>query len=114
MADMCGEDDNNKLNWLHVRLGRRASTVFWHFHDNTKVNYKRAEAAWELKLNSSGGRHSINQSRVKQNGEGWVEHGDDKIFAKKAYPDLVEAAKESFKLKQFFFQLNPPPVWDLL
>ncbi len=51
------------------------------------------------------------QTRVKQKGEGWAEFGEDLLrLADKAYPELVDAAKEQFALNQYFTQLNNPQV----
>ena len=39
------------------------------------------------------------QTQVKQKGEGWAEFGEDlRVLADKAYPDLVDEAREQFAL----------------
>ena len=95
-------------------LGRRASTVFRHLSDYTKANYEMAAAVLGIKIWSQSWQalYQIHlYSQVKQNREGWAEYGDDlKTLAEKAYPDLVEAAKECFALNHtVFLPVEKPP-----
>ena len=48
---------------------------------------------------------------MKQKGEGWAEFGEDlRVLADKAYPDLVDEARERFALNQYLIQLSNPQV----
>ena len=48
---------------------------------------------------------------MKQKGEGWAEFGEDlKTLADKAYPNLVDEAREQFALNQYLAQLSNPQV----
>ncbi len=48
---------------------------------------------------------------MKQKGEGWAEFGEDlRVLADKAYPDLVDEARERFALNQYLIQLSNPQI----
>ena len=114
VANVCNWDDAMKLKWVRVHLGGRAGTVFRRLPEETRANYARAKATLRTKFEPESRRmlyQSWLQSRVQQKGKGWAEFGEDlKTLAEKAYPDLKDAAKEHFALKQYLIQLNNPQV----
>ncbi len=114
VAEVCGWDNANKLKWLRVRLTGRAGQVFTRLPDDSKADYDQAKTALKERFEPEARKTLYQtrlQTRVKQKGEGWAEFGEDLLrLADKAYPELVDAAKEQYALNQYFTQLSNPQV----
>ena len=95
-------------------LTGRAGQVFKRLPDDTRADYELAKAALKNRFEPESQKTLYQmklQTRVKQKGEGWAEFGKDlRVLADKAYPDLVDEARERFALNQYLTQLSNPQV----
>ena len=114
VAEVCGWDTDNKLKWLRVRLTGRAGQTFKRLPDDVRASYDNAKAALKRRFEPESQKTLYQmklQTRLKQNGESWAEFGEDlKTLAERAYPNLVDEAKEQFALNQYLAQLTNPQV----
>ena len=111
VAEVCGWDADNKLKWLRVRLTGRAVQTFKRLPDDVRASYDNAKAALKRRFEPESLKTLYQmklQTRLKQNGESWTE--DLKTLAERAYPNLVDEAKEQFALNQYLAQLTNPQV----
>ena len=118
VAEVCIWNTDNKLTWLHVRLTGRAGQTFKRLPDDVRASYDDAKAALKRRFKPESQKTLYQtklQTILKRNGERWAEFGEDlKTSAEKAYPNLVDEAKEQFALNQYLAQLTNPQVALLL
>ena len=114
VAVVNGWDDEQRLQWLRVRVTGRAQKALHRLTETATVSYEATRDALRERFEpeSRRTRHQAEfQARRKRPGEGWADLADDlRSLADKAYPALQEEARERLSINAFLTQLPQPQV----
>ena len=114
VVDVNGWDDEQKMEWLRVRLTGPAQKAFQRLPTESKAFYQAARDALKQRFEPMSRKIGYQvefQTRPKQKTETWAEFADDlKSLVDKGFPDLPEEAKEHLALQSYFQQLDQQQV----
>ena len=114
MAVVNGWDDEQRLQWLRVRVTGRAQKALHRLTETATVSYEATRDALRERFEPESRRTRYQaefQARRKRPGEGWADLTDDlRSLADKAYPALQEEARERLSINAFLTQLPQPQV----
>ena len=101
------EEDSVKLQWLNVRVTRKAHMALLRVYHET---YQWAKEALRECFNPPSKRELYKvqlQCQVKQDTEKWGDFGDELwVLVNRAYPDLQDEARESIALTRYLDQIK--------
>ena len=105
VADVNEWSAEQKLQWLKVRLTRRAQREFQRLPETARASFESARAALKERFEpeTRNARYlALFQTRKKKSGEGWADFADDlQSLADKAYQDLPLEAREWLALNAY-------------
>ena len=115
VAVVNGWRDEQKLQWLKVRLTGRAQKAFQRLSDEAKRTFDGATAALKERFEPQSRKTRYQaefQARRKKPNEGWADIAEDlQALVDKAYPDLQPAeAREQLAINAYLQQLTPLQV----
>ena len=114
VAVVNGWDDEQRLQWLRVRVTGRAQKALHRLTETATVSYEATRDALRERFEPESRRTRYQaefQVRRKRPGEGWADLADDlRSLADKAYPALQEEARERLSINAFLTQLPQPQV----
>ena len=108
VAKVNGWDDSIKLNWLPVRLMRKAQMAWKPLSNEVKGDFQAAMDALHNRFEPSRERYAAEfRLRKRKNGEQWGDFADQLwCLAHKAFPTLSEDAKEVLTLDRYLGELS--------
>lgn len=113
VASVNGWDENQKLQWLRVRVTGRAQKALHRLQD-AATTYEATRDALKARFDpeSRQTRYQAEfQTRKKKPGEGWADFADDlRSLADRAYPDLADEARERLTINSYLGQLPQPQI----
>ena len=107
-------NDEQKLQWLKVRLTGRAQKAFQRLPEATQAIFDAAKEALTGRFEPASRKTRYQaefQARRKKASEGWADLADDlQSLVDKAYPSLQDEARERLAINAYLQQLGQPQV----